>query len=121
MYKRQVKRGIICTESLEHLGGVAGSLARYADGVYEHLLPEQRAAAERLLTRLVRIDGTRTTRNEEELLSNDPAERATLDALVRARLVVARRLGVDTNAYEPVSYTHLLNISSLAAWIAPPS
>ena len=114
---RDVERRVICSDSLSQLGGVAGSLARYADGVYERLLPEQKVAAERLLTRLVRMDGTRTSRREEELLSTDPSDRATLDALVRARLVVARRLGIKINAYELAHESLLTGWKRLSDWL----
>ena len=71
------------------MGGVEGALARAADAVLERLLPAERAAARRLLMRMVTADGTRARRPEPELLAGDDAARAALEALVRGRLVIA--------------------------------
>lgn len=89
-------RSIITSASLEALGGVGGALARHADAVIEALLPAQRLAARRLLTRLVTADETRARRTEQELTGGDAIARASLSALVHARLVLAHEGGADS-------------------------
>ncbi|HLL55344.1 MAG TPA: serine/threonine-protein kinase, partial [Myxococcaceae bacterium] len=87
---RDVQRAVITATALTALGGVAGALARHADGVIDSLPPEQRSAARLLLLRLVTNDGTRARRTEDELTGGDPRSRAALEAMVHGRLLVAR-------------------------------
>jgi serine/threonine protein kinase/formylglycine-generating enzyme required for sulfatase activity len=87
---RDPGRQTIPLGALEKIGGVAGALARHADGVLLRLLPAQRAAARRILCELVSSAGTRARRGEDELLAQDPSMRAALEALVRGRLLVVR-------------------------------
>ncbi|HLL82474.1 MAG TPA: serine/threonine-protein kinase, partial [Longimicrobium sp.] len=96
---RDVKRAIVTSEALAALGGVAGALARHADGVIDTLPADQRNAARLVLLRLVTDDGTRARRIEDELTGGDPRCRAALEALVRGRLLVARETD-DGNTFE---------------------
>ncbi|MFY0562901.1 protein kinase domain-containing protein [Archangium lansingense] len=114
---RDKARSIIPAAALEALGGVNGALARYADGVIAQLLPDQQGAAQRLLMRLVTVDGTRARRSEAELLGQDPASRAALEALIRARLVVARRSEEGTT-FDIAHEALLSGWATLAQWLA---
>src|SRR5262249_25590761 len=78
---RDVVQRRIPMAALEAIGGVAGALARYADGVLERLLPAERAAARRVLTQLVASDGTRVRRTEHELAAEHGPTAAALGAL----------------------------------------
>jgi eukaryotic-like serine/threonine-protein kinase len=103
----------ISARSLDAIGGVKGALARHADGVLDSLLPEQRAAARKLLLRLVTAERTRARRSADELAAFD---RAALDALVRGRLVVAR--GAGAPAYELAHERLIDGWPTFAGWIS---
>jgi serine/threonine protein kinase/formylglycine-generating enzyme required for sulfatase activity len=107
----------ISARSLDAIGGVRGALARHADGVIESLLPAQRAAAKRLLLRMVTAERTRERRTAAELgVDQDPVARAALDALVRGRLIVVR--GDDPPAYE-IAHERLIDgWPTLAEWLS---
>jgi formylglycine-generating enzyme required for sulfatase activity/tRNA A-37 threonylcarbamoyl transferase component Bud32 len=87
---RDSAKGVIRDAALQSLGGVGGGLSRHADTVVGSLLPEEQAAAKRILLRLVTVEGTRARRPVEEIASSEGPERAALEALIRGRLVVAR-------------------------------
>ena len=106
----------IPSSALDAIGGVAGALARHADGVLASLLPNERAAARRILMRLVTAEGTRARRTEEELVVGDPAARAALDALVRGRLLAAREVEGGT-AYEVAHEALLHGWATLREWL----
>ena len=114
---RDRARGLIPAAALEALGGVSGALARYADGVIDQLLPDQQVAARRMLMRLVTVDGTRARRSEVELLGHEPASRAALEALIQARLVVARRSEEGTT-FDIAHEALLAGWARLAQWLA---
>lgn len=102
--------------ALDAIGGVAGALARHADGVVKSLLQNERKAARRMLVRLVTAEGTRTRRTEDELVGGDPASRAALDALVRGRLLAARELEGGTS-YEIAHDALISGWSTLREWL----
>jgi formylglycine-generating enzyme required for sulfatase activity len=114
---RDRARGLIPAAALEALGGVNGALAGYADGVIDQLLPDQQGAARRLLMRLVTVDGTRARRSEAELLGQEPASRAALEALIRARLVVARR-SEEGSTFDIAHEALLTGWARLARWLS---
>ena len=78
----------ITTAALDRIGGVDGALARHADSVIARLSAPQRRAARALLLRLVTVDDTRASLASDELQHGDEAQRAALEALVAARLLV---------------------------------
>ncbi|MCK6592733.1 MAG: protein kinase, partial [Polyangiaceae bacterium] len=113
---REPVKKVIPSSALDAVGGVAGALARHADAVLASLFPHERAAARRILMRLVTLEGTRARRTEEELIANDPAARAALEALVRGRLLSAREVEGGTS-YE-VAHEALLNgWATLRDWL----
>ncbi|MFL5361311.1 MAG: protein kinase domain-containing protein [Myxococcales bacterium] len=106
----------ITRAALESVGGVDGALARHADAVLTGLLPSQRAAARRLLSRLVTLEGTRARRTDDELGTSDPAARDALDALVRGRLVVAQD-AEHGSAYEVAHEVLVRGWGTLKRWL----
>jgi formylglycine-generating enzyme required for sulfatase activity len=119
---RDRDRGVIPRAALDARGGVAGALARHADGVLAALAPAERAAARRLLLRLVTGEGTRARAPLGDLAGGDAAARAALEALVRGRLVVARRAegedAADEGGYEVAHEALLDRWDTLRGWLA---
>jgi serine/threonine protein kinase/formylglycine-generating enzyme required for sulfatase activity len=107
---------VIPGSALDAVGGVAGALARHADAVLASLLPRERAAARRILMRLVTAEGTRARRTEEELIGSDPAAKAALEALVRGRLLAAREVEGGTS-YEVAHEALLHGWATLRDWL----
>jgi eukaryotic-like serine/threonine-protein kinase len=114
---RDASGGVITRAALEGLGGVAGALARHADATVARLLPDERAVARGVLLRLITPEGTRARQTGEELVGDDPRQRAVLEALVRARLLVARE-GEGGTSYEVAHEVLLGGWGTLARWLA---
>jgi formylglycine-generating enzyme required for sulfatase activity len=108
---------VIPARALAEVGGVAGALARHADGVIAGLQPSTREAARATLLRLVTEEGTRARRTEAELLGDAgrPGARAALDALVRGRLLVASRAEEGEGEGEGAAYT-IAHEALLTSW-----
>jgi serine/threonine protein kinase/formylglycine-generating enzyme required for sulfatase activity len=113
---RDKAAGIITQAALDGLGGVAGALARHADGAVDSLLPDQRVAARGVLLRLITSDGTRARKTDRELVGEDARYRAALEALVRARLLVARE-AEDGTSYEVAHEALVTGWKTLARWL----
>jgi len=113
---RDAGRAVIPAAALEAMGGVRGALARHADGVLDRLLPAQRAAARRLLPRLITLEGTRARRTEEELTATTPDDKAALAALVRGRLLFASELQGES-AYEVAHEALIASWPTLQQWL----
>ena len=113
--RRDPATDTITQAALDAAGGVSGALARHADAVLTGLPPERRALARRMLLRLVTLEGTRARRSGSELATG-PAEQSTLDALVRARLLVAQE-GAEGSAYELAHEVLLQGWGSLRGWL----
>ena len=89
--RRDRDRRVLRRADYEAIGGVAGALARHADGVLARMTPRQVQHARDMLLRLVTDEGTRQTQARPELLAGlDPGADTVLDALIDARLLVAR-------------------------------
>ena len=114
---RDEARGVITQAALEGLGGVAGALARHADAAVARLLPDQRAVARGVLLRLITPEGTRARKTDGELVGEDPRQRAVLEALVRARLLVAHEVDGGT-CYEVAHEVLLGGWGTLSRWLA---
>ncbi|MEU1183147.1 helix-turn-helix domain-containing protein [Streptomyces sp. NPDC005820] len=100
-------------------GGIHGSVATAAEDLFAALSPARQDAARRLLLRLVRVgednEASRRPRTTTELLDGlrDPAAaRATLDALVTARL-----LTVDADRVEIAHEALLRAWPRLRTWV----
>ncbi len=113
---RDAQRGVVTQAALEAMGGVAGALAKHADEAVASLLPDQRTAARGVLLRLVTGDGTRARKTDRELVGDDARYRAALEALVRARLLVAREAD-DGTSYELAHEALLTGWKTLARWL----
>ncbi len=112
----EVRQGSIITQSaLDKIGGVAGALAGHADSVMLSLPEEQRTEARRILMALVTVEGTRARRSDDELVRT-PAARPALDALVKARLLVARDTGEGVS-YEVAHEALLKGWAALRKWL----
>ncbi|HEX8704340.1 MAG TPA: SUMF1/EgtB/PvdO family nonheme iron enzyme [Myxococcaceae bacterium] len=113
---RDKASGVITQAALDGLGGVAGALAKHADAAVDILLPDQRVAARGVLLRLITADGTRARKTDRELVGDDPRYRAALEALVRARLLVARE-AEDGTSYEVAHEALVTGWKTLARWM----
>jgi serine/threonine protein kinase/formylglycine-generating enzyme required for sulfatase activity len=113
---RDQATNVISAADLKKVGGVSGALARHGDATLAELIPEQRAAARRILMRLVTVDDTRAVRTEDELVSDSPAAAAALKALVRSRLVVVREVN-DAAVFEIAHEALLGGWSTLSTWL----
>jgi serine/threonine protein kinase/formylglycine-generating enzyme required for sulfatase activity len=114
---RDPERGEISARTLEAMGGVAGALTRHADDILAGLLPQQVAAARRILIGLVTTANTRAHRTEEELVDRDPAARGALHALVRGRLLIGRDTA-EGPGYQIAHESLLHRWATLAQWLA---
>ncbi len=114
---RDPQRGVIDEAALDALGGVAGALSRHGDNVLSRMLPEQRSEARRMLRRLVTLDNTRVRRSEDDLGAASPSARDALDALIRARLIVAQE-GESGAVYELAHEAILHGWITLRRWLS---
>ncbi|MGO8995928.1 MAG: protein kinase domain-containing protein, partial [Polyangiaceae bacterium] len=106
----------IAMSELEALGGLEGALARHADAAFARLGPRLRAEAKRILLALVTVEGTRAQRGERDLVDSGAEARATLEALVEARLVVATQ-GDEATAYELAHEVLIAGWPTLRGWL----
>jgi len=112
----EVRQGPVITQrDLDAIGGVSGALARHADQVMLSLPDEQRTEARRLLMALVTVEGTRARRSHDELVRT-PVAAPALDALVKARLLVARDTGEGVS-YEVAHEALLKGWEALRKWL----
>ena len=94
---RRRQGNLLTAAAYSEVGGVSGALARRADELYERLGSTEKDVARAVLLRLIRPgDGTEDTRRRVQLAElvgldgHEPARvSATVDALIRARLLVA--------------------------------
>ncbi len=117
---RDAAAGVMTQAVLDSLGGVEGALARHADAAVARLLPDQRVAARGVLLRLITADGTRARKTDRELVGDDARYRAALEALVQARLLVAREAQEGTS-YELAHEALLSGWGTLARWLTEAS
>ena len=115
--RRDVARRLIPASALATIGGVAGALARHADGVIAALAPAERVAARRVLTQLVTTLGTRAHRDEAELVGDDATAQAALAALVRGRLLAVHQGDDGASAYQVAHEALLTGWGTLAGWL----
>jgi formylglycine-generating enzyme required for sulfatase activity len=109
------ERALITRASRDAMGGVAGALARHADGVMDSLPADVRGPARRALRRLVSAVGTRVRRTEAELAAGDGTRRA-LESLVKGRLLVVHD-GEEGATYELAHEVLIHGWSTLRGWL----
>jgi eukaryotic-like serine/threonine-protein kinase len=110
-------RSVITQKGLTSIGGVDGALGRYADRVLDSLAPAERAMARRVLMRLVTSEGTRSVLTNSEVDALGQGARATIDALVRARLLTARD-SESGPVYELAHEALVEGWATLGGWLA---
>jgi WD40 repeat protein/tRNA A-37 threonylcarbamoyl transferase component Bud32 len=117
--RRDRARGLLTHEAYESIGGVAGALARHADGVLGGMTRVEVGLARTLLLRLVTPDGTRRTRSRSALLDGLAAAAGdVLQRLVAARLVTGRQSpDRGEELRELVHESLIVAWSRLARWI----
>ncbi|MBL8620969.1 MAG: SUMF1/EgtB/PvdO family nonheme iron enzyme [Myxococcales bacterium] len=115
--RRDVAAARITAADVAAIGGVAGALARHADGVIAALDPRGRELARRILTGLVTADGTTAVRDAGELALRGAGAEAALAALIDGRLIVARD-GRDGASYALAHDALIAHWSTLAGWLA---
>jgi len=113
---RDEESKVVPAAALDQLGGVEGALSRHADALLAALQPEQREAVRRILIRLVTAEGTRARRTAAELEAKMGAAAVALDALVGARLVVARQTEGEST-FELVHEALLTGWGTLQEWL----
>jgi WD40 repeat protein len=106
---RQLRRA-----TYDAMGGVAGALARHADGLLDGLPPRDVKQARKILLRLVTPEGTRRVLPASQVLEGG-GKRATrvLGQLVDARLVVVRK---SSRGHEGESELELVHESLIRSW-----
>ena len=113
---RDEESKVVPAAALDQLGGVEGALSRHADALLAALQPEQREAVRRILIRLVTAEGTRARRTASELDARSGPAAVALDALVGARLVVAREVEGEST-FELVHEALITGWGTLHDWL----
>jgi WD40 repeat protein/serine/threonine protein kinase len=117
--RRDEARKLVRRAAYDEMGGVAGALARHADGVLEGLPPRELRVARELLTRLVTAERTRRVVPRAEILAglDESDAEAMLARLTQARLVtVTRHRGADVEDGREGADLELAHESLIAVW-----
>lgn len=118
---RDHDRKIIPLAAMDQIGGVAGALARHADGIIAALPPADRTAARAMILSLVTPDGTRARRGLNELLEvgarHSTHAASVLELLVKGRLLVAQDAEAEHGAYSIAHESLLQAWGQLAKWV----
>lgn len=101
--------------AISAIGGVAGALARHANGVLAALPSQHRPVARTILLRLVTAQGTRVAADRADLERLDPAAPFVVSSLIASRLVIAHE---DAATIELVHEVLVTGWPQLAAWLA---
>jgi conflict system STAND superfamily ATPase len=112
--------GQVTHDVYDELGGVSGTLARYAEDVYENVLTDtQPPAARRLLLQLARPEaGGGFVRRPVRLADLDDALRSALARLVASRLVVVSRTADGAEIADLAHEALVRQWPRLGAWLA---
>lgn len=117
LWEARENHGRIAESDLARTGGVHGALSRHAEDVLRRLPAAQQKCVRRVLVMLVSPAGTRSQRTDAELGGSDPDVRATIDALIRGRLLVARQ-APDGAAYQIAHEALIRSWATLASWLS---
>jgi formylglycine-generating enzyme required for sulfatase activity len=119
---RDPDRKVIPASALASMGGVAGALARHADGVLAAMSAADREAARAILLSLVTSEGTRSHRDHEQLVA--VATRTTsrpevvINTLVEGRLLVAQEAESGGRSAYSIAHEALLHDwMTLRGWL----
>ena len=122
---RDRDRGLLTREAYEHIGGVAGALAQHAEATLEKIGTDRIPIVRELFRNLVTAQGTRASRDREELLSvfeasgaspERQAAEAILSALVDARLLTTYEVPAPEDEASPRTRIEIIHESLLTAW-----
>jgi WD40 repeat protein len=116
--RRDRKRRLLLRSAYDAIGGVAGALARHADGVLQGLSTPQLHTARELLLRLVTPEGTRRVVGRDQLLSELDTGEAVLGPLVQGRLIHVRKTMEEDGPRLELAHESLIRTwATLARWI----
>jgi hypothetical protein len=109
--KRDREKGLLTREAYQEIGGVSGALAQHAEETLEKIGPEKTPIVRELFRNLVTAQGTRASRDVDELLSifSKEEDRKAAEDVLR-ELVAARLL----TSYE--TSVEIIHESLLKAW-----
>lgn len=114
----QAEAGLLTHTGYEHIGGVEGALARYAEQVFTELEPDDRQKAEQVFLQLIRPgEGTQDTRRVASRAEIGDQNWSLVQHLADKRLVVTGR---DVSGMETVEVVHealIGNWERLQNWI----
>lgn len=114
---RDPARRLLLRSTYVQMGGVAGALARHADGVIAGLTAAQQGVARQLFLRLV-VGNTRRFAPRAQLEAEVPSAGDVLDRLVAARLLVQRTTAEVDAVVEIIHEALLVRWDRLAGWLA---
>ena len=117
--RRDHDRGLLLRSEYEAMGGVAGALARHAEGILAGLPADELRLARSITLRLVTADGTRRAMSRAGLLEGLAGDAdAVLQRLTEARLITATRSEGEGEAELELAHESLINSwAQLRRWI----
>ena len=117
--RRDHDRGLLLRSEYEAMGGVAGALARHAEGILAGLPVGEVRLARSIVLRLVTADGTRRAMSRAGLLEGLEGDaEGVLQRLTEARLITATRSEGESEAELELAHESLINSwAQLRRWI----
>jgi WD40 repeat protein/predicted Ser/Thr protein kinase len=109
--KRDREKGLLTREAYREIGGVGGALAQHAEETLDKIGAERTPIVRELFRNLVTAEGTRASREVEELLSIFSKEDERIAAAEVLRELIAARL---LTSYE--DSVEIIHESLLTAW-----
>ncbi len=110
---RDRERHLLLRSAHEAMGGVAGALARHADGVLDVFSARQLTVARQVLVRLVSAEGTRAVVPRAQLMEElGPPAEEVIERLIKGRLVLIRKARSSTGDAE----LELVHESLVSTW-----
>jgi DNA-binding SARP family transcriptional activator len=117
LWDRQ-QAGQLTYAAYQAVGGVDGTLTRYADSVYTSLNPDQQREAEQIFTHLISPgEGTEATRRRANLDDLSETGRQVVETLVKARLLVIDRAGNGPKTVEIAHEALIRGWEQLRIWL----
>ncbi|MEJ2190666.1 MAG: winged helix-turn-helix domain-containing protein, partial [Acidobacteriota bacterium] len=117
--KRDRDENLLTRQAYQDIGGVGGALARHAEATIDTIGHERLPIVRELFRNLVTAEGTRATREVDNLLSVFPESQRQEAGQVLSRLIDARLLTsyeVKEEDLEPTRRVEIIHESLLANW-----